>query len=171
MNYRKLFSNWLFDEHSQRFYLHEDDVDHVTSDCIGVKTRDAIVPVAHHADHHLITSRFVYNESLIADQMPGEDGQTDDSLCLLRIDKPTDIQLNAESGLLEIRRNEYATVSTSHDSRFISIKNIAHPIGIILRLEKFGTIFAYGTVDNKDYCITYDGEFFFFSGEKMKVVN
>ncbi len=168
MHYRKVFSNWLFDEDSQRFYL--DDVDHVTSDCIGVKTRDAIVPVAHHADHHLIPFRTSFDGSVIRDALP-EEQQTDHCLCLLRINKPTDIHLNTESGLLEIRREEYATVSKNHDSRLISIKNIVHPIGIILRLEKFGTIFAYGTVDNKDYCITYDGEFFFFSGEKMKVVS
>lgn len=168
--YRKLFSNWLFDEHSQRFYLHEDDADQVTVDCISVKTRDAIVPVAHQANHHLIISRFVLRESLITDLTPGE-RQTNDGLCLLRIDKPTDIQLNAESELLEIRRKEFATVSTDRDSRFISIKNIVHPMGIILRMERFGTIFAYGTIDNRDYCITYDGEFFFFSGEKMQVVS
>lgn len=168
--YRKLYSNWLFDENTQRFYLHEEDVDHATGDCIWVNTRDAIVPVANRTNDHLIISRFTCDGSSICDLTP-EDRPTDDSLCLLRIENPTDIQLNTESSLLEIRRKESAAVSTDQDCRFISIKNIVHPIGILLRLEKFGTIYVYGTIDNKDYCITYDGEYFFFSGEKMKVMS
>jgi hypothetical protein len=168
--YRKLYSNWLFDENTQRFYLHADDVDNATSDCISVETRKAVVLVANRKDNYLITSRFTCNGSLIRDLNPRK-RPSNDSLCLMRIYKPTDIQLNDASELLEFRRGENASITMDHDNRFISIKDVSQPIGILLQLRKFGTIYVYGTTDNCDYCVTYDGEFFFFSGEKMKVVN
>lgn len=170
MMFRKLYSNWLFDHDSQRFHLRDESQGtHSPGHEIRVVTRDPILPVLGRMNDHLITFRFSFDGSVIRDLVPDEQ-ESDDCLSLLRIEKPADIQLNPESILLEIRGGESASISKKSD-HFLSIKDVASAVGILLRLKRFGTVFVYGTCDNQDYCITYDGEFFFHSGQKMKVVN
>jgi hypothetical protein len=178
---RKLFSQWPFDPDSRSFVLDDPDMKPAENHVL-VEIPQIVLPIVHPAGCSLIVSRFSYDGSVIRELTPEERGVAEDQnapdesrsemdscLCLLRIDVPTHTHWNPFSEVLNENLKERKDVSYDSTTKFIRVGQLDHPVGIVLRLKKYGTVFVYETLSNTNHCITYDGELIFFSGEKVKV--
>ncbi|NTW13774.1 MAG: hypothetical protein HGA31_01955 [Candidatus Moranbacteria bacterium] len=181
MIFRKLFSNWPFDNDNRSFSLNGPDTHEEHH--VLIRTSDGVLPIAHPPGFHLIVSRFALDDSTVRDLTPEEwsvvldDSATkkhrlevDACLCLLRIDVPAHIHWNPFSKVMDVHHGADENVSIQSDEKFIRIGEPRSPVGIIFQLKKYGAIFIYETVSNMNHCITYDGEFLFFSGEKVRIL-
>ena len=165
--FRKTYSNWLYDG-SREFRLNDDPPTGRNGNNIRVDGDCDVSEIRRMPGHYMIVRPVSFDGSTIRHGTESDE-PSNDCLLLLRIATPTDIQLFPSSSILVFRDHEGDDIDFDETRKFIRIRQVSKPFGIIFRLEKFGTVFIYYQENGREnHCFTYDGEFLFFSGAKME---
>lgn len=165
--FRKTYSNWLFDGSSSEFRLDDDPLPGRNGNGIGVEPGCDVSEINGMPGNYMIVEPVSFDGSTIHRKTEGDE-TSNDCLLLLRVGIPTDIQLYPSSNVLTFRNHEGDDVLFDEKKKFLSIREVAKPFGIAFQLEKCGSVFIYYQENGgENHCLTYDGEFLFFSGAKM----